>query len=123
MKEANFQPPCDKCGGRCCKYVAVQLDKPKSKSAQEHIKWYLLHKNVNVFVDHYKNWFVEFRTPCLAQKLNNKCKIYESRPDICKDHCKGEGECEYYATPYLMYFSTVDQYNEYLEKKSVKSKK
>ena len=123
MKKSKFTPPCDKCEGRCCKYVAVQLDKPRSKSDHEHIRWYLLHKNVNVFVDHDKNWFVEFRTPCLAQKLNNKCKVYETRPGICRAHCKGEGECEYYATPYTMYFSTLDQYNEYLLKKSVKSKK
>ena len=117
MKNSKFQPPCSKCGGKCCKYVAVQLDKPKTKSDHEHIKWYLLHKNVNVFVDHDKNWFVEFKTPCLALTLNNKCKVYETRPDICRAHCKDEGECEYYDTPYSMYFSTVEEYVIYLASK------
>ena len=122
MKESNFKPPCDKCGGRCCKYVAVQLEKPRAKSDHEHIKWYLLHKNVNVFVDHDKNWFVEFRTPCLAQKLNNKCKVYELRPDICRVHCTGEGTCEYYDTPFTKYFTTIDEYNEYIVNRSKNQK-
>jgi len=114
----QFQPPCEKCGGSCCNYVAIQIDKPSCKKDFDYIRWYLAHKNVNVFVDHDKNWFVEFRTGCDFLQKDKRCAIYPERPRICRDHGNGEGECEYYDTPYSEYFSSLDQFESYLKKRN-----
>lgn len=115
----SFAPPCRDCGGKCCNYIAVELDKPTSKRDYDHIRWYLSHKNVNVFIDHYNKWHVEFRTPCEELTRNRECAVYESRPLICRNHGNSEGECEYYDTPYKEYFSTMTQFEKYLDEKKI----
>ena len=117
MKSDEFQAPCDECGGSCCRYVALEIDKPTTKGDYDHIRWYLLHRNVNVFVDHDKKWYIEFRTTCEEQGSDNRCQIYETRPKICRDHGNVEGECEFFDTPYHLYFSSVDQFTDYLDEK------
>ncbi len=117
MSKNDFQPPCDECGGRCCKYVAIEIDKPTTKTDYDHIRWYLVHENVNVFVDHDNKWHIEFRTPCEFQDENNRCSIYSKRPKICREHCDEEGSCEFYDTPYSMYFSEAREFEKYLERK------
>ncbi|HOP62979.1 MAG TPA: YkgJ family cysteine cluster protein [Spirochaetota bacterium] len=115
----QYTPPCDKCGGKCCAYVAIELDRPRSKTDYDHIRWYLAHKNVNVFIDHDKNWHVEFRTPCEFQGTDKKCKNYVNRPAICREHGTSEGDCEFYDSPYLEYFSSCREFEAYLDKKGV----
>ena len=113
----KFTPPCRECGGKCCNYIAVELDKPAAKKDYDHIRWYLTHRNVNVFIDHDSKWYVEFRTPCLEMTGDRKCGIYGIRPSICRDHGNAEGECEYYDTPYKEYFSSRIDFEKYLENK------
>lgn len=113
----SFTPPCADCGGRCCRYIAIQIDKPSTKKDYDYIRWYLAHRDVNVFVDHERNWFVEFRTPCEFQDVDKKCMIYNKRPNICRGHGNGEGECEYYDTPYSAYFSDLEEFEKYLDRK------
>ena len=115
MSSENFSPPCRECGGSCCGYIAVEVDAPKTKAAVDHMRWYLLHKNVNVFEEDNTTWYVEFKTPCEQQGRNKRCKYYEQRPRICQDYGNEEGLCEYYAPPYTKYFSTVESFEEYLE--------
>ncbi len=114
---SDFQPPCDACGGSCCRYVAIEIDRPTTKQDYDHIRWYLLHRDVSVFIDHDRKWYIEFRTPCEKQREDNRCGIYNRRPKICRDHGNVEGECEYYDSPYREYFSTEKAFLTYLEKK------
>jgi len=72
-KKDDFSPPCKECGGRCCKYVALEIDKPTNKNGYDQIRWYLAHKNIAVFVDHEKDWYVEFRTDCEKQSDDGLC--------------------------------------------------
>lgn len=119
MKMGEFFPPCAECGGRCCKYVAIETEKPASKTDYDNIRWYLLHENVNVFVDHDGRWYVEFKTPCSSQLGDNSCASYSNRPEICKEHGAGEGECEFYDSPYREYFSGEKEFTGYLEKAGI----
>jgi len=90
---------CAMCGG-CCKHIAIQIDTPEDKEDFEDIMWYLLHDNVNVFIDDEDDWYVEFSTKCSALNDDNSCKVYETRPQICRrydpESCvkNGEGEAE-----------------------------
>ena len=116
----SFIPNCEKCGGSCCNYVAIEIDKPTTKQNCDHIRWYLLHKDVNVFIDHDKNWFVEFRTPCEKQNPSDyKCTIYSKRPKICRDHGNDDESCEYYDSPYFKYFSNAPQFEKYLNSRGI----
>lgn len=118
MKQ-EYLAPCDECGGRCCRYVAIGIDRPRSKNDYDTMRWYLAHKDVNVFIDHEKNWFVEFRTPCEEQDANSRCLIYGRRPAICRKHGNTEGGCEFYDTPYSEYFSSLEELESYLDSKGI----
>lgn len=74
--------PCLGCSN-CCEYVSLQIDTPRSLKDFDHILWYVLHKDVWVYIDDENDWYVQFNTPC--EKLDNmRCGYYETRPLICR---------------------------------------
>ena len=111
-------PPCSTCDGLCCRYVAIELDKPTDKRDFDNIRWYLLHKNVQVFQDLEKDWFIEFITPCEQLDHDNRCMIYEHRPRLCKEHGEPPILCEKQDNPYHRLFKTVAEFDAYLKKKA-----
>ncbi|MFC1669453.1 YkgJ family cysteine cluster protein [Spirochaetota bacterium] len=119
MGDSDFKPPCQKCGSKCCKYIAIEIDKPGTKTEYDYIRWYLFHRDMNVFVDHDKKWHVEFKTPCEQLDRDGKCMVYDTRPKICRTHGNDDEECEYYDSPYHLYFSDVTEYEKYLNKKKI----
>jgi len=74
---------CAGCGARCCRYVSVEIDKPKTKQDLEIILWYLYHEDVYVFIES-GVWHVQFNSRCKNLDGRSNCKIYEERPSICK---------------------------------------
>jgi len=85
---------CEKCDGKCCKYVAIEIDTPESLKDFDDIRWYVAHKNINVYVDDDYQWHVEFLTPCEHLGEDNLCQIYETRPKICREY--NQDECPFH---------------------------
>ena len=77
---------CDKCNGECCRYITVSYQEPKNEEDWDEIKWMLLHDGVMVYKDNSNEWNVEVRTKCKFLGKDNKCKIYDKRPAVCKNH-------------------------------------
>ncbi len=116
----NNSPDCSKCDAVCCNHVAIQVDKPSCKKDYDHMRWYLLHENIEIFIDHEGDWFLKFQTPCI--KLEGKhCIDYERRPKICRDypseenHCEFEGDGDYYTE----IFRNENEFTDYLENKKI----
>lgn len=115
----SFDPqdanPCSGCSN-CCEYVSLQIDRPRSLQDYDHIFWYLLHRDIWVYIDEENDWYVQFNTPC--EKLENRrCSYYERRPSICRDYepetCVRYGE----GAPEKFLFKNEDDFFRYLEKK------
>ncbi len=108
----NFENPCNGCT-RCCSYVAMELDEPEDNDDFDNIRWYLLHKNVWVFVDHDDSWNIQFNSPC--EKIDEKgwCGYYEKRPSICRgyksDNCEEHGDGD----SYKLLFKNIEEYDEW----------
>src|SRR5436190_17100327 len=65
--------PCAGCGD-CCRYVTAQIKSPRSRVDYDEIRWFLLHENIQVFIDE-DGWYIEFATRC--RKLDGwRCSIY-----------------------------------------------
>ena len=92
-------PPCHDCTARCCRYFALEIDRPVTPRDHDHIRWYLLHEQVVVWVQD-GSWFLEIRTPCRHLLPDNRCAIYDARPQICREHGWPENDeehpCEYF---------------------------
>jgi len=109
-------PPCDDCTAKCCKYFALQIDSPKTQKDHDHIRWYLLHEHIAVWVQG-RDWFLEIRTPCRHLLPDNRCGIYETRPQICREHGWPDADhpdepCEYFTgnDGYDLHFETAEAF-------------
>ncbi len=111
--------PCRECGAECCRYMAIEIDTPKTKREYDDIRWYLLHEDVNVFIDHENAWHVELRARCRSLTDHHQCREYDTRPQICRDHGWPVGTCEHFASPYKARFSRPEEYERYLDRKKI----
>jgi len=110
---------CDGCSD-CCKYVALEIDKPENNDDFENLIWHLYHKNVHIYIGWDNKWYLEFMTPCKELDSKGLCKVYEKRPKICSDY-KQENCTKYNKEPAeKKYFKTAGDLKKYLEIKNKK---
>jgi Fe-S-cluster containining protein len=105
--------PCDYCTAKCCRYFALPIQTPRTRSDFEFLRWYLLHDAATVFVEE-GSWYLLVHTTCKHLRDDNRCGIYETRPEICREY--SSADCEYeddYC--YEQYFETPEQVEDYME--------
>ncbi len=117
-KRKSKDVDCDACSAECCKYVATGIDTPADKHDYDNIRWYLMHENINVFIDHDDDWYIEFKTPCTHLGDDNKCEVYNKRPLICALHGISDGVCEFFGEepPYKVCFVNEAEFEKYMKK-------
>lgn len=111
---------CVKCSG-CCRYVSVDIEKPKTKEQIDTYVYYILHRNVQIYIDNDKKWNILFITPCSELLPNGMCNIYETRPQICRDY--SATACSRTGKDHTHLFKTPDALLAYLEEEKQKKKK
>lgn len=87
----RFDDKCKSCPAMCCKYIALEIDTPRDMEDYDNLRWYLLHKNVSIYVTDRK-WHLCVDVPCRYLK-RNRCTIHETKPALCKMH--DPEECEF----------------------------
>lgn len=117
--EQYSELPCQECRAQCCRYIAVEIDTPRTKKAYDDIRWYLLHENVHVFLDHDDAWHIEFRSKCRALGKDQRCHEYETRPQVCRDHGWPIGSCEFFDSPHKVCFTCLEEYERYLDREKI----
>ena len=90
---------CEGCAGKCCTYVAVELDNPKCRDDFEDMIYYIIHEGVKIAVvtdddNNPQTWYIEFAGRCCHLGAEGWCTMYQHRPKVCRDH-KVE-ECEHH---------------------------
>jgi uncharacterized protein len=106
---------CDSCAALCCRYFALEIEKPKVARDYDNIRWYLMHENVVVFVEN-KHWFVGILNKCKHLQPDNRCGVYETRPRICREYTTDN--CDFHASEYNyeLLFTSAEQLREYADK-------
>ena len=109
-EDANL---CEYCTAKCCKYFALPIETPTDRKDFDFIRWYLLHDRATVFVED-DDWYLLVHTTCKHLQADQRCGIYHTRPQICRDY--STNNCEYEDDwTYDMYFETPEQIAEYVE--------
>ena len=104
---------CDYCPAKCCKYFALPLDPPENWKEYDQMRWFLLHDRAAVFVED-GAWYILVHTTCRHLQADNRCGIYETRPQICRDY--STKNCEYEDDwVYDQYWELPEQVEEYAE--------
>ena len=112
-KDVDVEQLCDYCTAKCCKYFALPIEAPYSRKEFDFIRWYLLHDRATVFVED-GSWYLLVHTVCRHLQDDNRCGIYHTRPQICRDY--STKKCEYEDDwTYEQYFETPEQVHEYAE--------
>jgi Fe-S-cluster containining protein len=118
---------CDYCSAKCCRYFAMPLEKPEEFADFEFIRWFLLHERATVFAED-ETWYLLVHTTCRHLQEDNRCGIYDTRPQICRDY--STKDCEYEDDwTYDFYLERPEQVAEYTEAvvqeegQSIRSKK
>lgn len=102
---------CDHCTAKCCRYFALPIDAPTTERDFDFIRWYLVHESASIFTEG-DTWYLLVHTKCKHLQADNRCGIYETRPQICRDYTTDE--CEYDENwTYERYFEVADQLTEY----------
>jgi Fe-S-cluster containining protein len=104
---------CNHCIAKCCRYFALPIETPKARQDFDYIRWYLLHEQATVFVEN-DTWYLLVHTRCKHLQADNRCGIYHTRPQVCRDY--STTDCEYEDDwVYERYFETPEQVDEYIE--------
>jgi hypothetical protein len=85
-RAAGGRPTCEGCVAHCCRYVCVEIDAPRAKWQYDQIHWMLMHEGVALFVAPDGFWYSEFRTRCAHLMADNRCAVYEQRPNLCRSY-------------------------------------
>lgn len=104
---------CDYCTAKCCRYFALPIETPTTTRDFDFIRWYLLHDRATVFTED-ESWYLLVHTECKHLQPDNRCGIYETRPEICREYTTDN--CEYADDwTYERYFETPEQVEEYVD--------
>ncbi len=110
---------CDYCTAKCCKYFALPIDEPDTTRDLDFMRWFLLHDRASVFVED-ESWYLLVHTTCKHLLPDNRCGIYDTRPEICREY--STDNCEYDEdSVYEKYFETPEQVAEYMEATTLQS--
>jgi hypothetical protein len=102
---------CKYCTAKCCRYFAFPIDRPRTHEDFGHLRWYMLHGRVAVFVED-GTWYLMVYADCKHLRSDHLCGIYEDRPPICRSY--STDNCEYDDDAvYDKYFETPEQLWEY----------
>jgi Fe-S-cluster containining protein len=116
---------CDKCSALCCRYFVLEIDKPLTRGQFDDVRWYLVHENTFVFIEKRK-WYLGVYARCKHLQEDNRCGIYEKRPNICRKY--STESCDYHGGEYDWdkLFTSAEQLEQYadewLEKERQKAK-
>lgn len=104
---------CEHCTAACCRYIALPLDTPGKKRDFDDIRWFLMHENVSVFVED-GDWYISFVTNCRHLQPDNRCGVYHTRPQICRDY--STSNCDYHSGDYgwQHHFTCPEHLDEFL---------
>lgn len=88
---------CEHCTAVCCRYIALPIDTPETKSDFDDVRWYLLHDGVSAFIED-GDWYLNIATSCRHLQPDFRCGIYETRPRICREY--STDNCDYHSGDY-----------------------
>jgi Fe-S-cluster containining protein len=109
---------CDLCeGSKCCNYITQAIDTPRSIEEFDTLLWQLAHANVQAYKDE-DGWFLLVNNKCQFLGEYGRCKIYDTRPQMCRDY--SNDYCEYDAPAedgFELFFDGYDSLLKYCQKR------
>jgi Fe-S-cluster containining protein len=113
-------PACRGCPSKCCHDLSMLIGAPTTKADFEDLHWQLRYDTVRIYIRN-RRWYVLVEGRCMYLTENNLCRIYETRPQKCRDH--NPPDCERYGEFWDVMFETPEDLEAYLKKKKQAAKR
>lgn len=111
---------CEGCPGLCCRDLNMWIGSPKTKDEIDDLLWQVQFDTVRVYIRNRK-WYQLVKGDCMYLDKNNRCMIYDNRPDKCREHLPPE--CERYGEFWDVMFNTPQELEAYLKKRERAAKR
>lgn len=99
------------CNGACCRDLALPIKRPRTQTEINDMKWRLHFDTVELYILN-RRWYMLVKGRCIYLDKNNRCTIYERRPEQCREHMPPE--CERFAPFYDVLLRTPEELDDYL---------
>ncbi len=98
--------------------MTQQIDNPRSMSDFDTLLWQVSHENIQLYKDE-GSWFLLANNSCSHLLEDGRCGIYETRPQICRDHSNKDCEFDGPAGPedFEMFFPDYASLEAYCSKR------
>lgn len=112
----------NKCGrctaSTCCTYLTQELKTPRSMEDFDLLLWQISHRDTQVYKDE-DGWFLLVNNRCRHLFSDGRCGIYETRPQVCRDHSTADCEAEGVAGPedFDLFFADYEALEAYCHRK------
>ncbi len=84
--ELTPETKCGFCPGtKCCTYITQKIPGPRSRDDFDHLLWQLAHENIQAYKDS-DGWFLLINNRCTKLGDDGRCRIYDRRPQVCRDY-------------------------------------
>jgi Fe-S-cluster containining protein len=109
---------CGKCTGSiCCTYITHELKTPRTKAEFDYLLWQVSHDHVAVYRDN-SAWYLMVSGKCShLVEPGGLCGIYETRPQICRDHSNKHCDYDEQDLEYEDYFDNYEALLKYCKKR------
>jgi len=104
---------CSYCTAKCCRYFALPIETPTTWEDFDHIRWYMIHGRISIFVDE-GTWYLMVHNDCEHLQEDQSCGNYLERPNICRTYTTDNCEFDDDAC-YEKLFERAEQIWEYAE--------
>jgi len=71
---------------KCCTYITVEIDAPRTSSEYDQWIWALHHRGVQLFVERPERWSIHFETRCAELGTDHRCAIHGRHPVMCREY-------------------------------------
>lgn len=120
MSASCEEQTCEGCPALCCSDLEEQITRPRNNDEWESLIWQLHFSHTKVFIRN-RRWYKLSVGVCMYLDENNRCSIYERRPQTCRDH--NPPDCERFGPIYDIMFETPDELRVYRDKEKRKLKR
>ena len=101
----------------CCTYVTEIIASPRSKEDFDNLLWQVSHEHVSIYKEG-RDWYMLVEGRCSHLQADGGCGIYETRPQVCRDHSNDFCEFDQPAEEgFELFFRDYDSLLEYCRKR------
>jgi len=111
---------CDGCPASCCRDLNMAIGAPRTKDEIDDLLWQVQFDTVRIYIRN-RRWYLLVEGDCMYLDKNDRCIIYDHRPDKCRKHLPPE--CEKYGDFWDIMFNNPQELEAYLKKRKQSARK